>query len=307
LTRTLALILVFIPIQLPKPTLRQLLNRLLRPNPRPNVKPPENLLSRRRFLLVGAGAVYGGLWLVLGSAWYGRQPRTRWHWFDDHAEWLQVDKAGHTYSSYHLARFLHALLSWAGTPTARARGQAAWASFGAHAPIEVLDGFVPAYGASASDLVANAAGSGLYLAQSALSPGHAWLKPKFSFAPSPFAAQRPELLGRTLLEQFFKDYNGQVYWLSLAPSPEVAAAWHTHFPWLRLAVGYGATGLVRARVGQSRALGHSPRRRLLLGLDVDLGFLRQQAHLSPGAEVALSLAELYRLPGPELEWFGPVL
>jgi hypothetical protein len=256
-------------------------------------------------LLAGAGAVYGGLWLVLGSAWYGRQPRTRWHWFDDRAEWLQVDKAGHTYSSYHLARFLHALLRWAGTPAQHALGQSALVGFLAHAPIEVLDGFVRTYGASASDLAANAAGSGFYVVQNALSPGHAWLKPKFSFAPSPFAAQRPELLGHTLLEQFFKDYNGQVYWLSLAPSPELANAWHSHFPWLRVAVGYGATGMVRARVPQSLALGHSPRRRFLLGLDVDLGFLRQQAHLSPGAEVALALAELYRLPGPEVEWPGP--
>ncbi|TAD94403.1 MAG: hypothetical protein EAY75_00090 [Bacteroidetes bacterium] len=41
------------------------------------------------------------------------------------------------------------------------------------------------------------------------------LVPKFSFFPTPFAEQRPELLGKNISQQWLKDYNGQTYWLSV--------------------------------------------------------------------------------------------
>jgi hypothetical protein len=31
-------------------------------------------------------------------------PRSDFHFINDNAEWLQMDKAGHIYSSYHLGR-----------------------------------------------------------------------------------------------------------------------------------------------------------------------------------------------------------
>jgi Predicted periplasmic lipoprotein (DUF2279) len=273
------------------------------PKKRSTTGPPTagDLRSRRQFLLAGATLVYGAVWLVVGRMWYGRGEHTAWHWFDDRAEWHQMDKVGHAYSAFHFSRFAHALLRWVGVPEAKARQWAAGLGFGAYAPVELLDGFAHAYGASWSDLVANAAGSGLHYAQASLAPDHAWLKPKYSFWPSPFAPLRPQLLGQNLAEQVFKDYNGQTYWLSLAPSPDLAKAWQAHLPWLRVAVGYGATGMVYAREAQNLAHGHQSRRRFLVGLDIDFGFLRQKLAPAPGTEVLISLLELYRLPAPSVE------
>ena len=288
--------------------MRQLLKKFIWGQKNRPAQPPSPgvLLSRRRFLLAGAALAYVGAALVVGKIWYGQAARTNWHWFDDRAEWRQMDKMGHAFSSFHCSRLLGALLRWAGQPEAQAHRKAAGLGFLAHAPIEWLDGFMPAYGASWADLLANAAGSGLYYGQAALSPGHRWLKPKFSFAPSPFAHLRPQLLGKNWAEQLLKDYNGQTYWLSLAPSGQMAKAWQQHLPWLRVAVGHGATGMVRAREDQNRAAGHQSRRRFLVGLDLDLAYLREKTDLAPGWEIVLAGLEMYRLPMPTIELGRPV-
>jgi hypothetical protein len=39
----------------------------------------------------------------LNQLWYA-YARSDFHFINDNAEWLQMDKAGHIYSSYHLGR-----------------------------------------------------------------------------------------------------------------------------------------------------------------------------------------------------------
>ena len=64
--------------------------------------------------------------------------------------------------------------------------------------------------------------------------------PKFSFHTTKYASLRPNVLGSSLSEEIFKDYNGQTYWLSVNL--------HSFFKssklpkWLNLAAGYGADG-----------------------------------------------------------------
>jgi hypothetical protein len=47
--------------------------------------------------------VYGAL-VGLNQLWYADYPKSDFHFINDNAEWLQMDKAGHIYSSYHLGR-----------------------------------------------------------------------------------------------------------------------------------------------------------------------------------------------------------
>ncbi|NJM25882.1 MAG: DUF2279 domain-containing protein, partial [Bacteroidia bacterium] len=107
-------------------------------------------------------------------------------------------------------------------------------------PVEIFDGFSDAYGASAGDLIADAAGPLLYLGQKAL-----WqevrIHPKFSFHQTRYAPMRPDLLGDNLTSEVLKDYNGQTYWLSVDVDKFI------QFPrWLNIAVGYGAEEMITA-------------------------------------------------------------
>jgi hypothetical protein len=52
---------------------------------------------------VEAIAVTGAL-VGLNQLWYADYPKSDFHFINDNAEWLQMDKAGHIYSSYHLGR-----------------------------------------------------------------------------------------------------------------------------------------------------------------------------------------------------------
>ena len=69
--------------------------------------------------------------------------------------------------------------------------------------IEVLDGFSEEWGFSTGDIMANALGTGLLIGQELL-----WdeqrLQMKFSFMTSEYAANNPDKLGSTPLQQVLK-------------------------------------------------------------------------------------------------------
>jgi hypothetical protein len=49
----------------------------------------------------------------LNQLWYADYARSDFHFINDNAEWLQMDKAGHIYSSYHLGDWGE-MLEWSG-------------------------------------------------------------------------------------------------------------------------------------------------------------------------------------------------
>jgi len=165
-------------------------------------------------------------------------------------------------------------------------------SFAVMSSIEVLDGFSAGYGASASDLLANAIGSGFFLGQQAL-----WhetrIYPKFSFQRTAFAPQRPELLGSGLFEEVIKDYNGQTYWLSIDMDKFV------RFPkWLNLAVGYGAEGMLYANDASNISQNLMPYRQYFIGIDFDLTGIKSRSKL---VNTLIYVVNMVKLPAPTLE------
>ena len=207
--------------------------------------------NKKRIRLVTAANIvgYGGALIGLNAVWYSKYPRSGFHFFNDNAEWLQVDKVGHTYSAYSESRATMELWRWAGLP----RKQRIWvgglSGVAYQSIIEILDGFSSQYGFSTLDFAANIAGSGMFIAQE-----FAWddqrIKLKFSFHKKNYGAddlnaRANDLYGKTEIERFIKDYNAQTYWLS--------ANIHSFFPdsklprWLSVSVGYGAEGLFGAR------------------------------------------------------------
>ncbi|MGQ9863859.1 MAG: DUF2279 domain-containing protein [Bacteroidia bacterium] len=187
-------------------------------------------LSRKK-LFYGTVAAYAATYSGLALSWYDWKQVQGWRFFDDGAQWKQMDKLGHAWSAYQLARVYYELCRQAAYTDKQATRRALWVSASFQNSIELWDGFFPSYGASVWDIVANTAGISLWYLDKKIPAVNIELR--FSFWPSPYAAQRPELLGRGI-SQILKDYNGQTYWLTLSRNP---------FP-IALSLGYRASGLL---------------------------------------------------------------
>jgi hypothetical protein len=255
-------------------------------------------INRRRLntFVIGGGAAYGITLAGLNELWYKGNGREAFHFFNDNREWKQVDKIGHFYSSFYLSYTTARILGWADVPARKADFAAALAGFLLLVPVEIFDGFSPAYGASAGDLIADAAGPAFYLGQR-LAWKEVRIYPKFSFHRTSYAPMRPNILGSDLTSEILKDYNGQTYWLSIDMDKFIPA-----FPkWLNLAVGYGANGMVSADDLQNRDLGYEPIRQYYLALDFDLTAIRTR---SKAVKTLIFIANMIRLPAPAVE-FSP--
>lgn len=203
--------------------------------------------TKRVYTVAGLHAgMYGGSLLLLNQAWYKDYPKTSFQTFNDSKEWQQVDKVGHAWSAYQLSRASMASWKWAGLN----RNQQIWlggmSGFAFQTVIEVLDAHSAEWGWSWSDIAANTVGSGLLIGQE-LAWAEQRISFKFSFHKMNYSQGMLEqrannLFGSSLPERMLKDYNGQTYWLS--------ANLKSFFkqsnlpPWLNIAVGYGAGGML---------------------------------------------------------------
>lgn len=249
--------------------------------------------TRLKTVIIGSTVAYTGIIIGLSSVWYSQYDKQEFQFFNDAGEWKQVDKVGHFYSAFQLSSIGSRTLQWSGVSKKKSDLTGSITSFAVMSSIEVLDGFSAGYGASASDLLANALGAGFYLGQQAL-----WhetkIYPKFSFHSTEYAEQRPEALGSTLMEQMIKDYNGQTYWLSADVDKFVK------FPrWLNLAVGYGAEDMLYANVEDNLNNGLNPYRQFYLGIDFDLTAIKSRSKF---LNSLIYVVNMIKLPAPTLEF-----
>ncbi len=255
---------------------------------------PDTLNKKRLTTLILSGTGAYTLTLVgLSQLWYEDFEKQSFTFFNDIHEWKQVDKAGHLYSSFQFSLITARALRWTGVQAPKSDRIGALTGFMMMVPIEIMDGFSTGYGASGWDLFFNAAGSGLYLAETV------WWKeprlhPKFSFHRTDYAAQRPDVLGDTFMSEMIKDYNGQTYWLSVDMDKFI------RFPkWLNLAAGYGAEDMIYANDESNEAAGYDPYRQYYLGLDIDLTAIESR---SKAVRTALFFLNMIRLPAPAVEF-----
>jgi uncharacterized protein YfiM (DUF2279 family) len=247
--------------------------------------------KRLRTVLIAGTVGYGVAIVGLSEMWYKDKPRQSFQFFNDNAEWKQVDKLGHFYSSFYLSYGASKMFQWGNLPQKRSVLYGALAGFLLMLPIEILDGYSAAYGASTGDLIANAGGGLFFLGQNL-----AWnairIYPKFSYYPTDFASARPEVLGDTFTSRMLKDYNGQTYWLSFDMDK------FCHFPkWLNLALGYGATNMVYARDAVNAGHGYDARRQYYISFDPDLTAIRTH---SKALKTALFVVSMIKLPSPTI-------
>jgi len=247
------------------------------------------------FMSVGAGVAATAAYISLDQAWYAQYEREAFHTFDDSDEWLLMDKTGHLLSGYMLGAWGHAAMKHCGSSDRSARWIGGSLGLAYMTGIEILDGTSAGWGFSWSDMGANAAGTALFIAQDA-----AWqeqrIVPKISLRLTPYAAQRPDLLGEGIADRLLKDYNGVTLWFSgniasLSGSARIPK-------WLNIAVGYGAEGMISAHPLDQ--IGGDPVfRQFYLAPDVDLTRIRSKSRL---IRTLLFLANSIKVPAPTLEY-----
>ena len=266
-------------------------------------KPSDSLYKKRLNTVIVSEAVIGSATLIaLNQAWYADYPRSDFHFINDNAEWLQMDKAGHVFSAYHLGSFGANALKWSGADKKSQLLYGSTLGLTFLTAVEVFDGFSANWGASLGDVAANVSGTALFVSQELL-----WdeqrIVPKFSFHTTPYASARPNVLGSSFSEQILKDYNGQTYWLS--------ANIHSFFKsskvvpkWLNVAVGYGAEGMITGKdefVNTVFLPTDKRYRQFYLSLDVDLTKIETKSHF---IKTILTVFNTIKIPAPTFEIKG---
>jgi uncharacterized protein YfiM (DUF2279 family) len=254
--------------------------------------PSDTLVSSRVKLVVVSQTVLTATALIgLNELWYSDYPKADFQFKNDNNHWLQMDKMGHVYASYHFGRISSEMLAWSGVSKKKQLLYGATYGFAFLTAVEVMDGYSEQWGFSWGDVAANATGTALYISQ-ALLWNEQRLQPKFSFHTTSYAAQRPELLGSSLSEQILKDYNGQTYWLSANVHSFIG---ETFLPkWFNVAIGYGAEGMITAEPTP----GDERYRQWYLSLDVDLTKIQTKSHF---LKTCFSLFNAIKIPSPTIE------
>ncbi|MFL1011347.1 DUF2279 domain-containing protein [Flavisericum labens] len=260
--------------------------------------PSDSLNISRRNTIIVTEASLSALTIVgLDQLWYADYDRSRFHVVNDNDQWLQMDKLGHMFTSYQLGRHGAQLLNWSGVQKKDQLIYGATLGFTFLTAVEVLDGYSKEWGFSWGDVLANGAGTGLYIGQELL-----WneqrIAVKYSFHETKFAQHNPDKLGKSFLEQVLKDYNGQTYWLSFNLHSFFK---NSNIPkWLNIAVGYGADGMLYGSKDiDNQVLTNIDRyRQFYLSFDVNLNKIKTNSKL---LMTIFDVFNMIKIPFPALE------
>lgn len=258
--------------------------------------------SRLKTVVLSEVAVSTICMIGLHYLWYKKFPRSRFHLFNDNAEWMHMDKIGHATTAYNLSGIQYDLMQWAGVKRQTAAWVGGLTALGIQTIIEIFDGYSTHWGFSKGDMLANISGAALFIGQQ-LAWGEQRMNLRFSFHKTLYATYHPRELGANKWQRWLKDYNGQTYWLSLNPASFLSA--NTRFPsYLNVAIGYGADGMIGARsnptrIGDREIPAFRRQSRWLLSLDMDLKRLNSNPK---GPQVFLSVPSLIKLPAPAIEF-----
>lgn len=247
------------------------------------------------FLTLGT-ALYGSSVAGMYELWYKPYKQSTFHWVDDSKEWLQMDKAGHSYTAYQLNRVISNNFEWSGTDNNYSVIYGSGIAFLGMSTIEVFDGFSSGWGASATDLLADFSGVLIYSTQY-LGWKEERIVPKFSYHFTHYAYLRPEELGSNAAERLLKDYNGQTYWLSFNASSFLDIE---KLPkWLCLSLGYGGEEMISGKEFQAGIPFYHRYRQYYLSLDIDFKKIKTSSAFLKAFFYGLNMI---KIPFPTLEF-----
>ncbi len=243
--------------------------------------------------------LYAGSFIGLNELWYAGYPKSDFHFIDDNAEWYGLDKLGHATTAYYIGYYMQPVFQWSGMSRKASIWTAGGLSFAYQSTIEILDGFSTQWGASWGDWLANFGGSALFVSQELI-----WKEQRFmlkmSYWPSEYAEKRPNLLGSNFAERLLKDYNAQTYWLTCniwSFLPNRNASWFP--PWLNLAVGYGANGMLGGFSNPPEFASIPRYQQFYLSLDIDFTKIKTRSKF---LRTLFKVISVVKFPAPAIEF-----
>lgn len=260
--------------------------------------------TRKLILASGTSVFAAGSLIGLNQAWYSAYNTGSFHFFNDNKEWLQIDKLGHSYSTYQSGRLMIDAFKWAGFSKKQQLIFGGGIGYLYMSAIEVMDGFSRGWGYSWGDQLCNTIGTAAAISQAAL-----WdeqrIKFKFSYQKSGFAKYNPSLLGNSFSTQLLKDYNAQTYWLSF--SPFTFTKKYPRIPrWINLSLGYSANGMIggfenvkKVYDGDGNEITFERARQFYLSLDLDLTKIKTKSKF---LKSVFSCINILKIPAPAIEF-----
>lgn len=264
----------------------------------------QNNVSDKRIKTLSYGLAGGYTLSMTGLyfLWYDGYPQSHFHFINDNHEWLGMDKVGHATTAYQVGLYGYDAFRWAGLPEKKAIWIGGSVGFAFLMTVEIFDGFSAEWGASTGDLIANTAGTALFISQQLL-----WkeqrISLKYSYHNTTYRQYRPDLLGANGFQALLKDYNGQTYWLAVNPKsflPETS-----RFPsWLDIAFGYSAEGMTGATENPGEYDGHpipafTRRPVYLISPDINLRKIKTR---HKGLKFVLTALNFIKVPMPAISF-----
>ena len=258
-------------------------------------QPNDSIVKRNTRIVAGSHAViYGGTMVGLNRLWFKDCQWIGMHTINDNGDWLQMDKLGHTTTSYHTCLFGDESMRLAGLDSKRSALYGGAFSLLFMTTIELMDSGYEDWGFSWGDMAADVSGIALYTAQQLL-----WdeqrINLKYSFHPTEYAQYNPEELGHNLISQALKDYNGITIWAAFNIK-ELFLDSESSFPeWITVDLGYGAKGMVAPQPTAD----FDRVRQFYLAPGIDLAKLPVENRY---LKATLRLLSFIKLPMPALEY-----
>lgn len=259
-------------------------------------------ISKKRILLVASTKIsaYAGGVSFLHYIWYRDHLRVPFHFYDDSRGYLQIDKASHFFSTYHISRISYNSFRWSGLNKTSSilLGSATGLLF--LTPIEIFDGLYEGWGFSWSDMIANTSGALLFAGQQALFDKQI-ITLKISYSGSIYPNYYSKL-GVNFADKFMNDYNGHTFWFSANINKVIRN--DIFPPWLNISLGYSAEGLLgefdNPGFYKGRELPYFSRyRQYLFSFDIDFNEIRTN---KTWLKTIFKAANLIKVPFPAIEY-----
>jgi hypothetical protein len=267
----------------------------------------DSILNKKRVIILGTSelTISAGSLIALNSVWYKDYPKSKFHFYNDNKNWLQMDKVGHAYTAYQISAAQKDIWLWTKVKPKTAAIIGASSAWSYQLVLEILDGKSAEWGFSNGDLLSNTLGTGLFLGQE-LAFNEQKIRFRMGYKASPYATIRPEVLGSNWSERLLKDYNAQSYWIGIRPAlflPE-----NSKFPkWLEIDFGYS----IDARIEGDNEFYFNPidtktyisKREYALSFDIDWEYLPIK---NKTLKKIVKPLNAIKIPFPALYWQGNV-
>lgn len=227
--------------------------------------------------------------------------RVPFYFTNDIKGFLQVDKLQHSFGSYYESYFGYNILRNLGLEKKQALIIGGSLGIILQTPKEFVDAKIDGAGFSWADIMGNIVGSGFFVGQELLFREQV-INFKFSFSKSQYSEQSNGLLGNSLIQNYFSDYNSHTYWLSFNANRLIMK---DKLPsWINVSAGYSANGMFGAFENDEYYNGvklpETQRyRQFLLSLDIDWPEIKTRSKF---LKKVLNTMVFIKLPFPAVEF-----